>query len=536
MGANQTFTFTADPGYVPDQVTIDGGAPVAAGADYTFTNVLANHSISVTFMLIPKPARADIPQKSDLLFSAITEMLPAGPNIPTWPTYKPDGLPDLVQHGGMPTLMTINSVNWEWNLYSTSAGLRLPGPVAEAYNDPIPVVGATVVAVVRPVRNTIGCPWNSIVDIFYDRLVLGVVNSTGQVAVRRNSNWGTDYGPAIPNGQVTVLSLVVQEAGDYKVYANGVQIMDVATNGAFDSLRPNHDGSQPGPGDWGWDGGFTHYMDVGRNDPDGWTAFNGNIGDVMVWKVALDDATRGALETALMAKFGTAATYTIDSSAGAGGTIDPEGAIPVPQNADQPFTITPDKYFDVTSVDTDAGSVLAGPDAQTYTFTNVLADHSIAAGFTEWVLTNITGKVTLPDGITGVAGALVTASGGREPYTATTSVDGTYSIRVKPGVTYTVTAFKRGYTMAPASLSAGPGDLTDKDFTATYVGAQKLIDLKADGLTVWRSHELDQHRHTRWSVRRRWRQGHHCADCRCGLRHPRLGGCFVQQQQDATQQ
>ena len=53
QGANQTFNFNAASGYVPDQYTIDGGTPVAAGASYTFINVQANHSISVTFKLIP---------------------------------------------------------------------------------------------------------------------------------------------------------------------------------------------------------------------------------------------------------------------------------------------------------------------------------------------------------------------------------------------------------------------------------------------------------------------------------------------------
>ncbi|MCX6345737.1 MAG: M6 family metalloprotease domain-containing protein, partial [Armatimonadetes bacterium] len=52
-GTNKTFTFTANTGYVADQVTIDGGAPVAAGASYTFTNVQAAHTISITFKPAP---------------------------------------------------------------------------------------------------------------------------------------------------------------------------------------------------------------------------------------------------------------------------------------------------------------------------------------------------------------------------------------------------------------------------------------------------------------------------------------------------
>ena len=48
-GGSQTFDFMANPGYVPDQVTIDGGPPEDAGPSYTFTDVRANHTIAVTF-------------------------------------------------------------------------------------------------------------------------------------------------------------------------------------------------------------------------------------------------------------------------------------------------------------------------------------------------------------------------------------------------------------------------------------------------------------------------------------------------------
>ena len=51
-GATQAYTITANAGYTIDKVTVDGmnmGAPAA----YTFVNVTANHTINVTFKLIP---------------------------------------------------------------------------------------------------------------------------------------------------------------------------------------------------------------------------------------------------------------------------------------------------------------------------------------------------------------------------------------------------------------------------------------------------------------------------------------------------
>jgi hypothetical protein len=51
-GANQAFTFAPATGYDLGTYSIDGAAPVsAASGSYTFTNVLANHTISVSFIL-----------------------------------------------------------------------------------------------------------------------------------------------------------------------------------------------------------------------------------------------------------------------------------------------------------------------------------------------------------------------------------------------------------------------------------------------------------------------------------------------------
>jgi hypothetical protein len=47
-GANQAFTITPNNGYVVASLTIDG-SPTGYGTSYTFTNVIADHTIAVTF-------------------------------------------------------------------------------------------------------------------------------------------------------------------------------------------------------------------------------------------------------------------------------------------------------------------------------------------------------------------------------------------------------------------------------------------------------------------------------------------------------
>jgi len=79
----------------------------------------------------------------------------------------------------------------------------------------------------------------------------------------------------------------------------------------------------------------------------------------------------------------SAANFTIDlwnieASAGAGGSIVPVGQVPVVQGASQRFSIAPSPNYHLATLTVD-GIGLA-PDT-TYTFSNVSADHSIAAAF-----------------------------------------------------------------------------------------------------------------------------------------------------------
>ena len=74
----------------------------------------------------------------------------------------------------------------------------------------------------------------------------------------------------------------------------------------------------------------------------------------------------------------SAITYTITASAGANGAITPSGGVSVAQGASQAFTITPNTGYAVSGVTVDGASVGA---VASYTFNNVVANHSISAAF-----------------------------------------------------------------------------------------------------------------------------------------------------------
>ncbi|TSC94029.1 MAG: outer membrane adhesin-like protein [Parcubacteria group bacterium Licking1014_1] len=73
-----------------------------------------------------------------------------------------------------------------------------------------------------------------------------------------------------------------------------------------------------------------------------------------------------------------AVSHTITASAGAHGSISPSGAVSVNDGASQSFTITADANYYIADVLVD--SVSAGA-ITSYDFTNVTADHTIAASF-----------------------------------------------------------------------------------------------------------------------------------------------------------
>jgi hypothetical protein len=71
-------------------------------------------------------------------------------------------------------------------------------------------------------------------------------------------------------------------------------------------------------------------------------------------------------------------TFNITASAGAGGSISPNGSVSVNYGDSQSFTITPDTGFYILDISVDGSSI--GP-VNTYTFINVQATHTITATF-----------------------------------------------------------------------------------------------------------------------------------------------------------
>ena len=86
-------------------------------------------------------------------------------------------------------------------------------------------------------------------------------------------------------------------------------------------------------------------------------------------------------------------THTITATAGSNGSITPSGAVTVTDGANQTFTITPNKGYQIANVLVDGKSVGA---VSSYTFQDVTADHTIYATFVK----ESTGGTTVRDDYT----------------------------------------------------------------------------------------------------------------------------------------
>lgn len=105
--------------------------------------------------------------------------------------------------------------------------------------------------------------------------------------------------------------------------------------------------------------------------------------------------------------------YTINASAGSGGSISPSGAVSVTQGSNQAFTITANTGYTIGTVTVDGNSQGA---ISSYTFTNVTANHTITATF----LANYTINASAgANGSISPSGAVPVIQGNNQAFTIT---------------------------------------------------------------------------------------------------------------------
>jgi hypothetical protein len=189
-------------------------------------------------------------------------------------------------------------------------------------------------------------------------------------------------------------------------------------------------------------------------------------------------------------------TNTISSSAGANGTISPLGEVAVPYAGTKTFTITPAAHYHVASVLVDGVSKGA---VMSFTFTNVIAPHTITATFAINTST-ITATAGAYGTVCPCGGPTTVEYGGSQTFTITPDehyhvarvlVDG---VSVGAVTEYTFTNVTKNHTISATfaidtnviTSSAGPnGTISPKGtFAVSYGGSKTYTITPASGYHV----------------------------------------------------
>jgi osmotically-inducible protein OsmY len=181
--------------------------------------------------------------------------------------------------------------------------------------------------------------------------------------------------------------------------------------------------------------------------------------------ITVDGVSQGAISSytfsnvtaghTILASF-SANTYTITASAGTGGTISPSGSVSVSHGASKTFTISANAGYQIASVTVDGASQGT---ISSYTFSNVTANHTMAATFSVKTYT-----ISAPAGTGGTIspnGSVRVNHGSNQSFTITAGTGYHISDITVDGVSqgaissYTFSNVTAGHTIS-AAFSAAP--------------------------------------------------------------------------------
>ncbi len=496
-GSDQSFTMTPDSGYHLSGLTVDS-SPVTPASPYTFSSVTTDHTIVASFAINTYTITASAGSGGSISPSGSV-----GVNDGDTPTFTitpaigyhiADVLVDGTSVGPVSSYQfaavhenghTI-AATFAINTFTITASAGAHGSISPS--------GAVVVNYGVDQAFTIAADSGyHIADVLVDGGSVGAVSSYTFTNVQAAHTISATF--AANAGVVITLTAISPQ-----YYARGatVSYSGIVTIGGV----PAPDGTVVGII-------VKDYHDVTMVDQkrttSGTGAFSGNFivgstGADGLWTLYAASGDGHNSETFYVG------IYTIAASAGANGAISPSGAVSVNYGADQSFTITPAAHYHIADVLADGVSVGA---VSSYTFTNVIAGHSIAASFAMTTHT-ITASVSGGHGSIDPSGAVSVNDGADQSFTMTAdpgyhlsglTVDSSPVTPVSPYTfsavaidrtivasfsinVYTVTASAGDHgSIAPSgSVSVNYG--TDQAFTITPSIGYHIADVLVDGGSV----------------------------------------------------
>ena len=544
-GASQGYIITPGTGYKISNVLVDN-VSIGAPSSYTFNNINADHTISATFSIITNAINASAGTGGSITphgnvsvnFGADQSF-----SIAAATGYRiSDVKVDNVSEGAV-SAYTFNdvteghtiSVTFESIIYSITSSSGPGGSISPSGTTSVsygsdrtytitPAYGYQT-ADVKVDNNSVG----AVTSYTFDNITAGH-SITASFTTARYSITGS----AGTGGTITPAGTSTFNHGENRTYtvtpSAGYMISDVrvdnssvgnVTSYTFSNIISNHTisvtfsvitytlvaGSETG-------GSISPYgnltVNYGTNRTFSITADN----NYHILDVKVDDTSVGRVSSytfnnitgdhEIFASFAHI-IHTITGSSGQGGSISPKGETAVNQGADVVCTITPETGFLISDVKVDGVSV---GKIKSFTFRNVVSNHSISATFTPVILT-VKGSSN-PGGSINSSGGPDVIYGTDLVYTITPDVG--YQIEdvvvdgksVGPVSTYTFFNINSDHTISVSfkiitfkiSGSSGTGGSispvgdvpviygSEHTYTIAPDSAYKILDVKVDGVSV----------------------------------------------------
>lgn len=433
-GDSQTFTFNPDKGYQVDKVEVDGVAQEGTPTSYTFSDVKADHAISVSFKAIP----AD---KYVITVSSVTNgsIKPSGEvtvdsggsqtfAITADAGYKIDDVTVDGASKGAVSSYTFSNVTANHTIGATFAKVSTSHTITATAGDNGKISPSGAVSVPAGADQSFTITANSgyqIDDVQVDGKSVGTPISYKFSSVSTDHTITASFkvipadtyvikatagsnGSISPSGEVTVASGADQS---FTITPDsGYQIDDVQVDGkskgavdsyAFTAVSAKHtinatfevipptkytiavtvgeNGSITPSGNVSVTAGADQSFAIAANSGyqiDDVQVDGASVGTPTSYKFSAVSANHTISATF---KAIPPTTYVINSTAGSGGSISPSGEVSVTSGADQAFTITADANYQISDVKVDDVSQGA---VGTYTFSAVTSAHRISASFT----------------------------------------------------------------------------------------------------------------------------------------------------------
>lgn len=343
-GASQAFTITPDSCYVVADVLVDGSS-VGAVTSYTFSDVQANHTIAASFAAATYTITASTGTGGSI---SPADSVTVNRGADSTFTISPDScyvVADVLIDGtsvGPVTSYTFTNVQTSHTIAASFAGATYAITASAGAGGSIIPVGSVTVNCGADTTFTIApdsC--HVLADVLVDGSSVGPLTNYTFRDVQATHTITASFVPATftimasagPGGSISPTDSVKVNCGADTTFTMAPDpcytVADVLVDGA-------------------------------------------SVGPLMSYTFSSVQAPH------TIAVSFVPATYTLTASAGTGGSITPSGAVAINCDGETTFTIASDTSYVVADVLVDGSSV--GP-VTSYTFSNIQANHTIAATF-----------------------------------------------------------------------------------------------------------------------------------------------------------